>query len=124
MRRGDVVIVALAGDYGKARPAVVLQNDRLDGRLDSVVIALRTTFDEGARVLRIAVDPTTENGPEKSSRIMVNKLYSLPSHRVREAIGHLDDETMLNVDRALLMLLALDPLRATGDSSPAERDKP
>ncbi|MCE7028641.1 type II toxin-antitoxin system PemK/MazF family toxin [Jiella avicenniae] len=124
MKRGDVVIVALPGDYGKARPAVVLQNDRMDSRLDSVVIALLTTFDEGARVLRVAVDPTNENGLAKRSRVMVDKLYSLPRHRVRDAIGHLDDETMLDVDRALMMLLALDPLRAKGDSSPIDRDKP
>ncbi|MEX6505394.1 type II toxin-antitoxin system PemK/MazF family toxin [Jiella sp. M17.18] len=94
MKRGDVVIVALPGDYGKARPAVVLQDDRIEGVLDSVVIALLTTFDEGARVLRIAVMPTQENGLAKPSRIMVDKLYSLPRHRMHDAIGHLDDKTM------------------------------
>ena len=122
MKRGDVVIVALPGDYGKARPAVVLQNDRLAGKLDSSVIALLTTFDEGARVLRVAVEPTKENGLAKKSRVMVDKLYSLPRHRMREAIGHLDAETMLNVDRALMMLLALDPLRVNDRPSPSEGD--
>jgi mRNA interferase MazF len=50
MKRGDLVIVSLPGDYGKPRPAVVLQNDRLEGRLESYVIALLTTFDEEAHV--------------------------------------------------------------------------
>ena len=45
MKRGDLVIVSLPGDYKKPRPAVVLQNDRLEGKLESYVIALLTTSD-------------------------------------------------------------------------------
>ena len=29
MRRGEVVLVSLPGDYGKTRPAVVVQNDEV-----------------------------------------------------------------------------------------------
>ncbi|MCD2470621.1 type II toxin-antitoxin system PemK/MazF family toxin [Jiella sp. MQZ9-1] len=55
---------------------------------------------------------------------MVDKLYSLPNHRMHDAIGHLDEATMLNVGRAPMMLLALDELRTAGDSSPQDRDMP
>ena len=111
MKRGDLVIVSLPGDYGKPRPAVVLQNDRLEGRLESYIIALLTTFDEGARVLRVDVSPTPENRLEKHSKVMVDKLYAIPEHRVRQHLGKLDVATMRNVDRALMMILDLDPLR-------------
>lgn len=33
MKRGDIITVALSGDYGKPRPAVVVQNDKVS--LDS-----------------------------------------------------------------------------------------
>ncbi|MBO0662052.1 type II toxin-antitoxin system PemK/MazF family toxin [Jiella sp. CQZ9-1] len=71
-----------------------------------------------------AVEPTSENGLAKPSRVMVDKLYSLPNHRMHDAIGHLDEATMLNVGRAPMMLLALDELRTAGDSSPQDRDMP
>jgi mRNA interferase MazF len=111
MKRGDLVIVSLPGDYGKPRPAVVLQNDRLEGRLESYVIALLTTFDEGARILRVEVAPNTENGLRETSRVMVDKLYALPAHRIRQHIGKLDAGSLAKIDRALMIILDLDPLR-------------
>lgn len=112
MKRGDLVIVSLPGDYGKPRPAVVLQNDRLEGRLESYVIALLTTFDEGARVLRVAVNPSEENGLREVSRVMVDKLYAIPAHRIHQHIGKLDSSTMRRIDRALLIILDLDPFKS------------
>ena len=111
MKRGDVVIVSLPGDYGKPRPAVVLQNDRLEGRLESYVIALLTTFDERAKVLRIDVSPNPENGLKRDSKVMVDKLYAIQAHRIHQHIGKLDVSAMNAIDRALMLLLDLDPLR-------------
>lgn len=112
--RGDLVIVSLPGDYGKARPAVVIQNNRLQGKLESYVIALLTTFDDGTKVLRVVVQPTSENGLRQISRVMVDKLYSIPEHRIDQHIGRLDDISLQLVDRALYMLLDLDPLSLPG----------
>ena len=49
MDRGSVVIVSVPGDYGKPRPAVIIQRTRLTPYLDSVVVALLTTSPEGGR---------------------------------------------------------------------------
>ncbi|MDQ6433407.1 type II toxin-antitoxin system PemK/MazF family toxin [Mesorhizobium sp. LHD-90] len=111
MKRGDIVIVSLPGDYGKPRPAVVLQNDRLEGRLESYIIALMTTFDEGARLLRVDVAPSAENGLKQVSKIMVDKLYAIPEHRMHQHIGKLDRDSLRRIDRALMMILDLDPLK-------------
>lgn len=111
MKRGDLVIVSLPGDYGKPRPAVVIQNDRLAGRLESYVIALLTTFDDGATILRVAVAPNDENGLREVSRVMVDKLYAIPAHRIHQHIGKLDATAMRAIDRALLMILDLDPFK-------------
>jgi mRNA interferase MazF len=111
MKRGDLVIVSLPGDYKKPRPAVVLQNDRLEGKLESYVIALMTTSNEGARILRVEVEPTIDNGLRETSRIMVDKLYAIPSHRMSQHIGKLDADAMRRIERALMIILDLDPLR-------------
>ena len=111
MKRGDLVIVSLSGDYKKPRPAVVLQNDRLEGKLESYVIALMTTSDEGARILRVEVEPSADKGLRETSRVMVDKLYAIPTHRISQRIGKLDAATMRKIERALMIILDLDPLR-------------
>lgn len=112
MKRGEIVIVSLPGDYGKPRPAVVLQNDRLEGALESVIVALLTTSEEGGRVIRVPVHPTGENSLREISRVMVDKLYTVPLHRVGQRTGgRVDQETMRGIERALMLLLDLDPLR-------------
>lgn len=111
MKRGDVVVVSLQGDYGKPRPAVVLQNSRLEAKLDSYIIALLTTFDDGSKILRVEVEPSAENGLCEISRVMVDKLYSIPAHRIHQHIGKIDESILRHVDRALMILLDLDPIR-------------
>ena len=43
MKRGDVVIVGAAGDYGKPRPAVIVQTDSFPETHASVVICQMTS---------------------------------------------------------------------------------
>ena len=43
MIRGDVVTVAAAGDYGKPRPAVIVQSDAFPPNHASVVICQMTS---------------------------------------------------------------------------------
>jgi mRNA interferase MazF len=43
MKRGDVVTVAAAGDYGKPRPAVIVQTDALPAAHASVVVCQMTS---------------------------------------------------------------------------------
>ena len=38
MKRGDVVLVVVPGDYGKPRPAVVIQTDLVNDTHSSVVV--------------------------------------------------------------------------------------
>ena len=110
MKRGSVVIVSVPGDYGKPRPAVVVQHTRLLAVLDSVVVALLTTSPEGGARVRIRVEPDAANGLKATSRIMVDKLFTLQRHRVSEAIGDIDAVSMAKVDNALRALLDLEPV--------------
>lgn len=110
MERGAVVIVSVPGDYGKPRPAVVIQRTRLTPFLDSVVVALLTTSREGGRHVRVAVEPDDFNSLQKTSRIMVDKLFTLQQHRVKQVVGRIDQATMERVDKGLRILLDLNPI--------------
>ena len=105
--RGTVVIVSVPGEFGKPRPAVVVQDTRLTRLMESVGIALITTSERGGRHLRIKVEPTRENALRATSRIMADKLFSLHKHRVHQIVGRMDDFTMRRVDEALKTILSL-----------------
>src|ERR1017187_6373104 len=53
--RGDVVVCAAPGDYGKPRPAVVVQSDLFNGTHASVVVCLITSHLEDAPLFRIPI---------------------------------------------------------------------
>lgn len=104
MKRGDVVTVALQGDLGKPRPALVIQSDLFD--LHSSVTILPVTSDLRATPLfRITVEPTPENGLNKPSQVMVDKPQSVARDKIGAVVGHLDDVAMLAVNRALAVFL-------------------
>ena len=104
MKRGDVVTVALQGDLGKPRPALVIQSDLFD--LHPSVTILPVTSDLRATPLfRITVEPTPENGLNKPSQVMVDKPQSVARDKIGAVVGHLDDVAMLAVNRALAVFL-------------------
>ena len=104
MRRGDLVTVALQGDLGKPRPALVIQSDLFDAH-PSVAILPVTGELRNAPLFRIPVNPTGENGLTKLSQVMVDKPQSVARKKVGSVFGRLDDETMLAVNRALAVFL-------------------
>lgn len=106
MTRGTVVVVALHGDYGKPRPAVVVQSD-LFSALPSVTILPITGELRDAPLYRVNVDAAPETGLQKPSQIMVDKPQTLPCEKIGQVIGRLDDKTMLVVNRSLTVFLGL-----------------
>ena len=77
MRRGDIVIVAAPGNYGKARPAVVIQSDALEDT-GSILVCLVTTTQRDAPFHRLPLRPTPDNGLREHSDVMSTRL--LPCH--------------------------------------------
>ena len=108
MRRGDVVIVAAAGDYGKPRPAVIVQTDAFPETHASVVICQLTSELVEAPDFRITIDPSEHNGLRVSSQIMADKPVTVRRPRVGQPIGRLDDRDLgrLNIALAFVMGLA------------------
>ena len=104
MRRGALVTVALSGDYGKPRPALVVQSDLFSAHPSVTLLPVTGDLRE-APLLRIRVDPGERNGLRKASDIMVDKLQTVPRERVGTVNGRVDDATMLAVNRALATFL-------------------
>lgn len=104
-RRGDMVTVSLPGDYGKPRPALIIQTDLLSD-LDSVVLCPVTT-DLRTATFRVTVEPTPLNGLKTLSQVMIDKISTLPRARVGKPFGQLESERMRMVDRALLLVVGV-----------------
>jgi mRNA interferase MazF len=104
-RRGDIVIASASGDYGKPRPCLVVQSS-LFADLQSVTFCQMTSdvqIDEP--LLRIRMQPTAQNGLEKTSAVAVDKLITLHRDRIARKVGEADPATMQQVTRALAAFL-------------------
>ena len=104
MRRGDLVTVALQGDLGKSRPALVIQSDLFEAH-PSVAILPLTSELRDTPLFRILAKPDELNGLQKPSQVMVDKPQSVAREKIGAVFGHLDDETMLAINRALAVFL-------------------
>jgi mRNA interferase MazF len=106
VRRGDLVTVALQGDYGKPRPALVVQADQF-AELGSVVILPITSTLVDAPLLRLPVEPSSDNGLRAPSQIMLDKPMTVKADKIGPSFGQLDDATMVSVNRLLALFLGL-----------------
>ncbi len=107
MRRGQFVTTAAAGDYGKPRPALVVQSD-LFAELPSLVICpLTTTIRTDADQFRLDVEPSPQNGLRELSQIAIDKITVVPSAKIGAVIGAAEDALLLRVNRALALFLSI-----------------
>ena len=107
MRRGDVWIVAGGADYaGKPRPVVVVQGQAVQ-LIDSVTICPLTTDATDLPLFRLAIEPSNTNGLRAPSRIMIDKVSTVPKSKLGDRIGQLSDTDLLRVNRAMLVFLGL-----------------
>lgn len=106
MIRGDLVTVALQGDHGKPRPALVIQSDLFRDTETVAVLLMSSTLVE-TPLGRVTVTPSDENGLRASSQVMVDKPMSVPVRKIGSVFGRLDAPTLLEVNRALALFLGI-----------------
>jgi mRNA interferase MazF len=107
VKRGEVWTVAGGGDYaGKPRPAAIVQDDRF-GEVESVTVCPFTTNPMSPQLFRVTVEPDGANGLVQSSWLMADKLMTIPRSKLGRRIGHLDDATMLRLNRAITVFLGI-----------------
>lgn len=98
--RGDLVTVAMQGDFGKPRPALVIQADPFAEHATVTVLPVTGTL-VAAPLLRITVQPSVENGLQKASQVMIDKAMAVRRDKLGHVMGHIDVNAMVAV-RALL----------------------
>jgi mRNA interferase MazF len=108
LKRGDIVTVAMPGDYGKRRPALVIQADALTAAdTDTVLVCLMTSEIRDAAIRRITVRPDPDNKLNKTSQIMIEKIFAARRDKCRKRLGTVNDETLASVDAALMFVCGL-----------------
>lgn len=114
MRRNEIWTVSGGGSYiGKPRPAVILQEDSFDVT-NSITLCAFTSDPTDAPLIRLLIEPTEANGLRTPSRLMVDKITTVPKDRLGEKIGRLEDADVLRLNQAVLVFLGLtSPLRPT-----------
>lgn len=103
MKRGDLVAVAIQGDDGKPRPALVVQSDLFNDTHPSVTVVPVTSTIVDAPLFRVTVEPSRRNGLRTVSQIMVDKVTTVRRQRLGPTIGHLEEDVMLRVSRAVAL---------------------
>jgi mRNA interferase MazF len=106
MMRGDFVAVAVQGDFGKPRPALVIQANQFDEHATVTVLPVTSAF-VAAPLMRVTVQPTVVNGLLKPSQIMVDKAVTIRRDKVGQIIGRIDANGMVEVERCLAVFLGI-----------------
>jgi mRNA interferase MazF len=107
LKRGEIWTVAGGKDYvGKPRPAVILQDDHFDAT-ESITVCAVTTDPADAPLFRIPIAPNERNGLNSPSRLMVDKITTVPKNKLGRRIGNLDPKDMEYVNQAILIFLGL-----------------
>jgi len=107
VKRGEIVVCVLAGDYGKPRPAVIVQADLFNPTHASAVVCPITSHAVDAPLFRLPLPADSKTGLGKASQIMVDKLTAIKSDRIRERIGALSPGQRSDLDKALKLWLGL-----------------
>lgn len=107
MKRGDIVTVAMKGDFGKPRPALIAQADAFYDTHASISVLPLTSSIVDAPLFRLTIDPSRQNGLTHVSQVMVDKIISVPRAKIGKVIGRIGDDTMIRVTRALSVWLGI-----------------
>src|SRR5580700_9169707 len=105
MKRGEIWTVAGGKDYaGKPRPVVILQDERFDATA-SVTVCSFTTDPTEAPLFRLPIEPCERNGLRVPSRLMVDKITTVPRAKLGSRIGQIDANDMARLNRAVIVFL-------------------
>ena len=107
MLRGDIVTVAAGTGYaGKPRPAVIVQAYGFE-HTPSLVVCPLTSDEVNASLIRLFVEPSTQNGLRKPSWIMVESIVAVRRDKVGKQVGQLAADDLTRLNRALIVFLGL-----------------
>lgn len=106
MNRGDVWFVELGGSAGK-RPVVVLTRQAVIAHLNKVTVAEITTKGKGSPT-EIFID--CKGNLPRPSFVQADNLHTVSKQRLVKFSGSLDERTMLDISRKVVLALGLENL--------------
>ena len=104
--RGCFVPIAIQGDFGKPRPALVIQSDLFDEHATVTVLLMSSALID-APLLRLTVEPSPSNGLRVASQIMIDKAMTIKREKLGEPFGIASAEVMVEVARCLAVFLGI-----------------
>ncbi|MGC9269443.1 type II toxin-antitoxin system PemK/MazF family toxin [Acidiphilium sp.] len=105
--RGEIWTVSGGGDYtGKPRPAVIVQASAFDATT-SITICAFTTDPTEAPLFRLAIEPDSTNHLRTTSRLMVDKITTIPKTKLGTRQGTLAPADLTRLNRAITVFLGL-----------------
>ncbi len=106
MKRGDIVTVSLSGDYGKPRPALVIQSNNFMEHTSITVLPIASTI-VNAPLLRITFEPDDKNNLQKISQVMIDKIMTVKNDKVGKPFGFITEKQLHEIERSLLLFLGI-----------------
>ncbi|MBE6537024.1 MAG: type II toxin-antitoxin system PemK/MazF family toxin [Ruminococcaceae bacterium] len=105
IKRGDIYYADLSpvvgSEQGGLRPVLIVQND-VGNKYSPTVIAAAITSKMGKTKLPTHIDVVgNQVGLAKDSVILLEQIRTIDKKRLKEKMGHLDDDTMKNVNDAI-----------------------
>ena len=104
--RGDLVSVAIQGDFGKPRPALVIQADPFDRHTTVTVLPVTSTLVQ-APLMRVTVRPSPQNGLQTVSQVMIDKTVTVKKDKLGLVFGRLEPDALVEVERCLAVFLGI-----------------
>lgn len=113
VKRGDIYYADLSpvvgSEQGGMRPVLIIQND-VGNKYSPTVIAAAITSRMGKAKLPTHIDVyAARAGLSRDSVVLLEQLRTLDKRRLKEKMGHLDEELMGEIDTAIAVSLGLLP---------------
>lgn len=104
VKRGDVYYADLSpivgSEQGGVRPVLVLQND-IGNKYSPTVIVSAITSKTGKMKLPTHIPLESDSGLSKNSMVLLEQIRTIDKMRLKEKIGHVDDNTMKQINDAI-----------------------
>ena len=107
MKRGAIITIAMQGDFGKPRPALIIQGDGFNLSHSTITVLLISSQLVDAPLFRLNIEPNVGNGLSKPCQIQVDKAMTIRREKIGTLIGYVDDAMMIQVNRALALWVGL-----------------
>ena len=98
--------VAMQGEFGKPRPALVIQADHYQ-ELGTVTVVPVTSTLIAAPLLRVTLQPGPGNGLQRPSQVMADKAMTVKREKAGPVFGRIDADALVDVDRCLAVFLGI-----------------